>query len=139
MVDPMTSEDVQPELAVSVDKVCAIAAKAKEFDAKDEVTEPDPGSNPTDDKAISILEDHGDDPVLQELLEMIGGLSSDEQIELVALTWLGRGDYTVDEWENARALATAAHNERTAEYLCGTPLLGDYLEDGLAQLDRSCS
>jgi hypothetical protein len=41
--------------------MCAVA------DAKDVVTEPDPGSNPTDDGMLSVLEDHKDDPVVAEL------------------------------------------------------------------------
>ena len=41
------SEDVPPpDLNISVDKVCYIALKAREFDAKVEPVEPDPGSNP---------------------------------------------------------------------------------------------
>jgi hypothetical protein len=37
-------------LTISPEKVCFIIIKAREFDAKDEVTEPDPGSNPSDDR-----------------------------------------------------------------------------------------
>ena len=51
--------------------------------------------------------------------------------------WLGRGDYTVDEWERALTDARASWNERTADYLLGTPLLADYLADGLDQLSRA--
>ena len=36
-------------LSISPEKVCFIIVKAREFDAKDAVTDPDPGSNPTDD------------------------------------------------------------------------------------------
>jgi hypothetical protein len=50
----------------------------------------------------------------------------------VALAWLGRGTYDIDEWHDAVQTARDAHNARTAEYLLGLPLLGDYLEDGLA-------
>ena len=39
-----------PSLTILPEKVCFIIVKAREFDAKDEVTEPDPGSNPSDDK-----------------------------------------------------------------------------------------
>jgi len=34
--------------------------------------------------------------------------------------------------------AAAAHNNRTAEYLIGIPLLGDFLEEGLSMLGYSC-
>ena len=39
----------------------------------------------------------------------------------------------------ARTEAARAHNEHTAEYLMGTPLLADYLSEGLACLGISCA
>lgn len=125
-------------LTISPEKVCFIIIKAREFDAKDEVTEPDVGSNPSDDRDTAVLEDHPDDPVVEELTSLINSLSEDEQIDLVALTWLGRDDYSASDWPTVRAEAAGAHNERTAEYLLGTPLLADFLEEGLALLGRSC-
>lgn len=134
---PAESEDA-PALTISPEKVCFIIIKAKEFDAKDEVTEPNPGSNPADDKDTAILEDHEDDPVLEELTSIIDSLSEDEQIDLVALAWLGRDDYVASDWPTVREDAAAAHNDRTAEYLIGIPLLGDFLEEGLSMLGYSC-
>ena len=126
------------ELEISPEKVCFVIIKAREFDAKDAVTEPDPGSNPSDDRMTAVLEDHKDDPVVEELSSFIGALSEDEQIDLVALAWLGRGEYTADDWPNVREEAAAAHNKKTASYLLGTPMLGDLLEEGLALLGYSC-
>ena len=51
--------------------------------------------------------------------------------------WLGRGDYTLDEWDKALTDAGDSWNPRTAEYLIGTPLLADYLTEGLDQFDAS--
>jgi hypothetical protein len=132
-------DPIEPvELQISPEKVCFVVIKAREFDVKDLVTEPDPGSNPTDDKMISVLENHADDPVIQELTSFIAAMSEDEQIDLVALAWLGRGDYTADDWKSVREEAAHAHNERTALYLLGMPLLSDYLEEGLELLGYSC-
>ena len=127
-----------PELAISAEKVAQILAKARQFDVEDVVTDPDPGSNASDDAMVSVLEDHTDDPVRTELTAIIRGLNQDEQIDLVALAWLGRGDGDLDNWDDIRAEASRAHNRRTAEYLLGMPLLGDYLEEALAQLGH-CS
>ena len=136
--DEIAVSDIEPSLTISPEKVCFIIIKAKEFDAKDEVTEDDPGSNPSDDKDAEVLEDHKDDPVLEELTSFINSLSEDEQIDLVALTWMGRDDYTVSDWPAVREEAARAHNDRTALYLLGTPLLGDFLEEGLSMLGYSC-
>lgn len=126
-------------LAISSEKVCFVIMKAREFDAKAEPSEEDPGSNPADDKDISVLEDQPDDPVVEELTSFIDSLSEDEQVDLVALTWLGRGDSTAAEWTAVRNDAAAAHNDRTSGYLLGMPLLGDFLEEGLSMVGRSCA
>ncbi len=126
-----------PELSISPEKAFAILAKARQFDAKDTVTDPDPASNASDDMMLSVLEDHADDPVRGELLSIIRGLNEDEQIDLVALAWLGRGDGDLDDWDDLRSEAARAHNRRTAEYLLGMPILADYLEEALAQLGHS--
>jgi hypothetical protein len=126
------------ELSISTDKICFIAAKAREFEVKDLVTVPDDASNGTDDGMVAVLEDHSDDPVLHELRSFIGSLSQDEQIDLVTLAWLGRGDAELDGWDDLHEQAAQAHNRRTASYLLGMPLLPDYLQEGLAALGLSC-
>ena len=131
------SDDI-PDLSISPEKVCYIIAKAREFDVKDVVTDPDDASNPADDAMVSVLEDHRDDPVVQEIRAAIFGMSEDEQIDLVALAWLGRGDGALDDWNDLRAEASRAHNKRTASYLLGMPLLADYLDEALSQFGLSC-
>ncbi|MGA2894927.1 MAG: DUF3775 domain-containing protein [Xanthobacteraceae bacterium] len=128
-----------PELSISPDKVCYIIAKAHEFDVKDVVTDPGDSSNAVDDGMLAVLEDHADDPVVHELRAAIFGMSVDEQVDLVAMTWLGRGDGTVEDWDELRAEAARAHNTRTATYLLGMPMLGDYLEEALSQFGMSCN
>ena len=138
MVQVKAPED-PPPLSISPEKVCYVIVKGREFEAKDEETEPDPGSNPTDDRMVSVLEEHGDDPVEEELTALIDSLSEDEQVDLVALAWLGRGDGSIEDWNDLRRQAADAHNERTAAYLLGIPLLPDYLEEALAAFGRSCA
>ena len=127
-----------PALTISPEKVCFVIVKAREFDVKDETTDPDPGSNPADDMGVAVLEEHGDDPVVEELTSFIDALSEDEQIDLVALAWLGRDATGADEWADTRREAARAHNKRTASYLLGMPMLGDFLEEGLSLLGLSC-
>jgi hypothetical protein len=127
-----------PELSISTKNVCAIISMARRFDVKDAVSDPDSGSNPTDDGMRGVLEDHADDPVRLEFNTFVRDLNVDEQIDLVTLAWLGRGDGDLDSWDELRSLASSEHNNRTASYLLGTPLLADYLEDALSQFGESC-
>lgn len=132
-----TDED-EAMLTISPEKVCFIIVKAREFDTKDEVTDPDPGSNPSDDKDAAVFEDHEDNPVLEELTSYINSLSEDEQIDLVALAWLGRDDYSASDWPTVREEAARAHNNRMASYLLGMLLVGGFLKEGLSMLGYSC-
>ena len=126
----------EPALNLPLDKVSFIILKAREYDVKEEGADPDSGSNPIDDGQTDILTNKQDDPVREELLGAIRALNEDERLRLVALAWLGRGTYSKEEWREAIATARSEHSRRTAEYLLGLPLLGDYLEDGLALFDE---
>lgn len=121
-----------PELSISADKVGFIIAKSREFDVKEGVSDPDSGSNATDDGMIDVLEDMPDDPVFRELTGFIDALTVDEQIDLVALMRMGRGDGDINDWNDIRREAARERNDRTAAYLLGEPLLADFLADGLA-------
>ena len=120
-----------PELMISPEKVSFLIEKAREFDVKDGASDPDSGSNAADDDMIDVLEDSADDPVEREITGFINALSEDEQIDLVALMWLGRGDGSIEEWDDLRRQASDSRNGRTARYLLGEPMLGDFLADGL--------
>ncbi len=124
------------ELTVPSDFLDVLIDKAHEFQVKVEVVEPDPGSNPSDEDMREVLEDYSDDPVHEELHEMLADLNQDQLADLVALVWLGRGDFTVSEWEEKRAEALRLDPRRTPDYLIETPQLADYLEEGLAALRR---
>jgi len=127
-----------PTLTISSENVCFIIVKAREFDVQDIVTDPDSGSNATDDGVASVLEAHSDDLTQKELVAFINALSEEEQADLVALLWLGRGDGTMEDWDDLRDEAQRQHNNRTAAYLLGEPLLSDHLEEGLSQFGLSC-
>ena len=127
-----------PTLTISSESVCFIIVKAREFDVQDVVTDPDSGSNASDDKMATVLEAHADDLTQKELVAFINALSEEEQTDLVALLWLGRGDGTMDDWNDLRDEAQRQHNNRTAAYLMGEPLLSDHLEEGLSQFGFTC-
>jgi len=122
-------------LAINPEKVRHIITEARVFDGKEGDSDPDSGSNPTDDGQTDVLEDQPDDATPQVLANYIRGLDEDEQVELVALAWVGRGTYGPEEWDDAVAEARRAHNKRTAEYLFSLPMLGDYLEEGLTLIE----
>lgn len=125
-------------LQIHPDKVCYIIANAKEFQAQEDVSAEDGGAGAGDEDFKSVLLAYADDPTYSETVDFIDALSDDEQAELVALTWLGREDYTAEEWDQALENAVDRHTGSTAEYLLGIPLLPAYLENGLNQFGYSC-
>ena len=134
----MLKNEPEPvELQISGEKLFYIIVKAREFDAKVPPVEPHSGSNATDDGEGEILEDFADDPTAEELKSAIDQLSDDEVIDLIALTWVGRGDFDRAGFQEARSAAAERQRRRTSRYLMGIPNLGDCLEEGLAELGHS--
>ena len=125
-----------PELAISTEKVGFLIEKARQFDVKEAASDPDSGSNAADDDMIDVLQDSGDDPVVREIVGFIRALSVDEQIDLIALMRLGRGDGTIEEWNDLRRQAADSRDGRTVTYLLGEPMLGDLLAEGLEEFGR---
>jgi len=125
-------------LELNPDIVRLLILQAHEYYAKETL-------RMTDDKIIQGVENdlpiqtsYEDDVTYQTFKNTIEDLEPDQQESLVALMWLGRGDYDVEEWEAILEIAHERRNERTAEYLIATPLVADYLEEGLSQLGYQC-
>ena len=123
-----------PELSISPDKVFFIITKARQSDI--EADEPELISDLTDDDAVQGR-GAGKGTDRSELSGFVRDLNVDEQIDLVALMWLGRGDGDIANWRELRAEAERAHNNRTASYLIGTPMLADLLEEATSQFGLS--
>lgn len=121
-------------LSLPKDTLGFLIAKARAFDAEVEMDDPDSGSNAADDGGVAILEDNTDNPTREELSSFLSDLNVDALCELVALVWVGRGDYDRASWREALKEARASQNQRSVEYLMGTPMLGDLIEEGLCEL-----
>lgn len=124
-------------LSIDPETVGYIIVKAREFDQQVAAEELESGSNPADDKMVEVLEARPDDPTYEELMSALQSLNEDQLLDLVVVSWIGRGDYESEEWDEARAEAEAIRDKHIPSYLAGTPLLGDYLEEGLSRLGYS--
>ena len=129
------NEPNMPE--INIDKVCFIVAKSRELLSEDVGVGAD-ASNPTDDGFSAILTDEGDRSVRIELLEFIEALDIDERNALVALAWIGRGDFEAADWRAAVHEAGTSQESKAPSYLFQMPLLPNFLEDALSSFDRSC-
>lgn len=125
------------ELSISLETVCRIIIRAREYEAQVPAVDPDDGSNPTDDGDVEVLEDENNSAVEEELRAIIDDLAEDEQQELIALVMVGRGTFDGTEWDDA--METASDEMRdAADYLLGVPMLAGFLDAGLAAFDLSC-
>ncbi|HXY58328.1 MAG TPA: DUF3775 domain-containing protein [Methylocystis sp.] len=122
---------------INTEKVCYVIVKARELESEDEGMEAD-ASNPADDEFVSILTEGAYSSVRAELASYIDAMDEDEQCELVALAWLGRGDFSAEEWKAAVRQAREQRTAKTSDYLLGIPLLASFLEGGLAEVGESC-
>lgn len=118
-----------PELQIAPEKVGWLILKARAFDAKvsPSVT---PDAESEDDES-EFVENRNDDPDVAEIVGFVRALNEDEETDLVALAWIGRGSFDLEDWEDARRTAQQERTTRTERYLLGMPLLADYLAEGL--------
>ncbi len=125
-------------LELNPEIVCLLISQAHEFHAKDTLRMPDDAGLSGEDSNMQGQTPFEDDITYQAFKNTVEDLEPDQQEILVALMWLGRGDYDLEEWDAALEAAHEQHNDRTAEYLISTPLVADYLEEGLAQMGYQC-
>jgi len=125
------------ELSISLDSLCRIIARLREYEAQVPTADPDDGSNATDDGAVAVLDDDADSSVEEELRAAIDDLADDEQQELVALALVGRGAYDASEWDDAMADAEEEADD-AADWILSTPMAAAYIETGMAAFDLNC-
>ena len=127
------------ELRISTETVCFIIAKARALDAKVAPSGLMDGSNPADDEEHAILEDRPGDATEEELRRTLEALNGAEMADLIGLAWLGRGEETVEDWPDVMQRVADEHPEHPVTWLMQLPLLGDYLDEGLAAFGLSCA
>lgn len=123
------------ELELNRDTVHFIIDKSREFHTRDDVVFDDEPEVADEDLSEQVTADYGGDPYYRELKTTIEDLEPDQQQLLVALMWVGRGDFSTEEWSDAVKHAENSWNDHTADYLIGTAMVADYLAEGLEQLE----
>ena len=127
-----------PELRISVEKVCDLIETARELAGKVMPTTGDRTTTGDNSKLVTIEDYPGQDSRRQQAAEFIAGLNVDEQTDLLALIWLGRGDYDIADWDAAVAEAEARIVARDPDFMLGDPALPDELGAGLEAFGRAC-
>jgi Protein of unknown function (DUF3775) len=118
-----------PELQIAPEKIGWLILKARAFDAK--VAPSIEAEEASDDDETEFLDNRPDDSTVAEIVGFIRALNEDEEADLVALAWVGRGTFDIEDWEEARETARTEKTTRTERYVLGMPLLADYLAEGL--------
>ncbi len=129
-------EDGEVDLGISLEAVATVVDLSRAIQGKEES---DPGQVSEDDNSeAALLQEDPDDMSEDALRDFIAELNEDEQASLIALAWIGRGDYGPEEWDEARALATERSDGRdTPAYLMSMDMLGDLLAEGVAAFGLS--
>ena len=126
-------EDEEFDLGISLEAVAAIVDAARAVQEGEES-----GALARDEEDEEGLDAEDDENMDEDALRaFIAELNEDEQASLIALAWVGRGDYSGTEFDEARTLAKERNIRDAAEYLLGIDMLGDMLEEGLAELGLS--
>ena len=124
-------------MELAPEKIGFIIQMARQLDNGDSMSDETGTATPLDLVDIEILDETLEDPAADQISDYINSLNDDEALDLVALMWVGRGTYRSEQFDLARQVAAAEATHTTSEYLLGTPLLADYLEDGLEAMGFS--
>lgn len=122
------------QLTLSPDFLRSLILMLRAVMAQEEMVSPDSGSNPSDDERSATLQDDPENLTRASILAQVEDLEPDQQAELVALMWVGRGDLEPEEWEEALALAAERADGPTGAYLLRHPLIAEHLDEGLDRL-----
>ena len=135
---PAQDEDGEIDLGVSLEVIATIVDLANAVQSPEEGTmgDGDEDEELDDDSDADDLDD--EDTTLDMLTAYLDELNEDQQAALIALAWIGRGDYDADGWDEALKLAYERNAAGTAaEYLVNMQDLGDLLAEGLAAFGLS--
>jgi Protein of unknown function (DUF3775) len=134
------------ELRISTETVCFVIAKALAFDAPEEGEGLSEASNPSDENYQSVLEeqpedatDEAGDATEEELRGTLEALNGDELADLIGLIWLGRDDRPIEDWPDILQEVSEQRLDNPIAEILGTPLLGEYLDLGIAKFGYSCT
>lgn len=119
------------------EKVGFIIQLARQLDNGDSLSDESGTAKSLDSVDYETLDEPLEDPSGDQISDYINSLNEDEALDLVALMWVGRGTYRSEQFDLARQVAADEATHTTSEYLLGTPLLADYLEDGLEAMGFS--
>ncbi len=128
-------DDDEVDLGVSLETVATVVDLARSIQVKEE-TDADQATEDANSEA-ALLQETPDDMTEDSLRQFIDELNEDEQASLIALAWIGRGDYGSEDWDEARSLAAERNESDAASYLLEMNMLGDLLAEGVASFGLS--
>ncbi|WP_265570868.1 DUF3775 domain-containing protein [Sphingomicrobium nitratireducens] len=129
------------ETATPIDMLCRIIIRAREYEAQvptnyDGDESPDNVDGDDDDEAYSVLDDDLNTSVEEELQGALDDLAEDQIAEVLALCWVGTGDYDASDWDEA--LQAAGEERHIVDQLMEMPMLASVLESGMAAFELDC-
>lgn len=107
-------------------KTRAVMAQTSELSTEDS----EPADDVTSHRYLGEERNLSGDEVITEIED----LEPDQQAQLVALFWIGRGDMEPEEWDEAVQLAFQRSSGSTAEYLLSHPHIAEHWDEGLDKL-----
>lgn len=125
-------------LQTNPETICRLVELARSVHVREPAAFPEEPNSPADDWGRQALADQPDNTAAEEFRSIVADLDPDQQQEVVALHWLGRDDYSIDEWDDLLAQARERWSPETGDYLLLDPMLADELEEALNMHDYSC-
>lgn len=129
------NEDTETELTIPPEFLRKLIFKMRAAELGDEDTPRDARDNASvGGHHITLDEEIDTTAMSDEVTAEIDGMDRDHQQELIALMWVGRGDFEAQDWDAALTLAAERADAPAAQYLLSHPMAGDDIAAGLEAL-----
>lgn len=125
-------------LDVNTDIIGRLIALARDFQSREQVVVSEEPGGPADEWPDNVPARFTDNSTLDEFRSIVADLEPRQQQQVVALLWIGRGDYDIGDWDLVLQQARDQWTETTADYLISHPLLADHLIEGLDMHGHRC-
>ena len=119
-------------LTIPLERIAAIIVAARESEAEEKASAD--AARPQSSKRRGAAGNPAPAPAAKRLLELVAGLGAAELNELMALAWMGRGDFEPEAFPEALRQAAKIISTHPAEYVARLPGLADYLRSALTSL-----
>jgi hypothetical protein len=101
------------------------------FTHVDDILHPQTSSNPEDSRSLLSLHKVKGTPPYKKLNRLVDHLQPHQRCQILALIWIGRGEFSADQWELAINKAKEFKQHNITDYMISLAEVSSFLKNGI--------